>query len=142
MNPSELQALTNKLSLDLHQTQETVGGFSLSLTTLRDLNDTIDKMFEELQKLGKPELLDRLCPYFGVIWPAARALAETVDHELITGLKKTADTQILELGCGLALPSLIASLKGAKTWAVDFHPQVDRFIEINKLQNGATGLCY
>lgn len=142
MSLSELKDLTNRLSLDLHVTREQVGNTTLALTTLRDLNDTIDQMFDELQRIGKPELLDRLCPYFGVIWPAARALAEVVDHELIAGLQKTIDTKVLELGCGLALPSIIASLKGAQVLATDYHPQVERFLSINQTECKAQSLRY
>lgn len=139
---SELQELTERLSLDLIEIREKAGNSELSLTTLRDLDATIDQMFEELQRLQKPELLDQLCPYFGVIWPAARALAEVVDHALIPGLQQTVNTRIIELGCGLAMPSLVAAQKGAQVFATDFHPQVERFLKINREKNAASSLRY
>ena len=142
MNRHELRALTEKLSLDLTEINEKAGNTELRLTTLRDLDSTIDRMFEELTKLQRPELLDSLCPYFGVIWPAARALAEVVDHSLIPGLKMTVDMKIIELGCGLGLPALVAARKGAQTWAADFHPQVERFLALNREINGASSLRY
>lgn len=135
MTPDELRALTEKLSLDLVELNEIVGQTRLSLTTLRDLDATIDRMFDELTRLDRPELLDVLCPYFGVIWPSARALGELVDRELIDGIEKTRALRILELGCGLAMPSLIAAIKGAQTFATDFHPQVARFLELNRQRN-------
>jgi predicted nicotinamide N-methyase len=138
----ELQQLTEKLSLDLKEIEEPAGNSRLMLTTLRDLDATIDQMFEELTRLERPELLDQLCPYFGVIWPAARALAEVVDHALIPGLQQTADTRIIELGCGLAMPSLVAAQKGAQVFATDFHPQVERFLKINREKNHASSLKY
>lgn len=139
---TDLRALTEKLSLDLVEIEEPAGHTRLKLTTLRDLDATIDQVFEELTRLGEPELLDPLCPYFGVIWPAARALAEKVDHALIPGLKQTTDFKLIELGCGLAMPSLVAAKKGAQVYATDFHPQVERFLKINRERNQAASLRY
>ena len=45
-------------------------------------------VFRVLEETGRPELLEELCPYFGVIWPSARALSETLTElprERITG---------------------------------------------------------
>ena len=142
MTPKEIRELTESIPLDLKEIQETAGNTPLTLTTLRDLDATIDRIFEALSKLQKPELLDALCPYFGVIWPSARALAELVDHSLIAGLQKTLDTKILELGCGLAMPSLVSAKKGAQAWATDFHPQVERFLVMNREKNQAASLRY
>ncbi|MBU6374459.1 MAG: hypothetical protein KGQ59_00530 [Bdellovibrionales bacterium] len=142
MNQKEIRELTESIPLDLKEIQETAGNTPLTLTTLRDLDATIDRIFEALSQLQKPELLDSLCPYFGVIWPSARALAECVDHTLIAGLQKTLDTKILELGCGLAMPSLVSAKKGAQTWATDFHPQVERFLVMNREKNQAGLLRY
>ncbi|NDD90985.1 hypothetical protein EBZ37_02730 [bacterium] len=139
---SKRARLKTSPSLDLKEIQETAGNTPLTLTTLRDLDATIDRIFEALSKLQKPELLDALCPYFGVIWPSARALAELVDHSLIAGLQKTLDTKILELGCGLAMPSLVSAKKGAQAWATDFHPQVERFLVMNREKNQAASLRY
>jgi predicted nicotinamide N-methyase len=139
---NEIRELSEKLSLDLIEICEPAGNSQLSLSTLRDLDATIDRMFEELTRLQKPELLDQLCPYFGVIWPAARALAEVIDYALIPGLKQTVDTRIIELGCGLAIPSLVAAQKGAQVFATDFHPQVERFLKLNREKNCASSLRY
>jgi predicted nicotinamide N-methyase len=110
-----------------------VGGSVLDIETLDNLNDTIDQVFAILEKDGRPELLEKLCPYFGVIWPSAMALSLAIarmpDAE-IRGLR------ILELGCGLALPSLLAASRGARCVATDFHPEVPRFLESNCRLNG------
>jgi predicted nicotinamide N-methyase len=91
-------------------------------------------MFEELERLGRPELLERLCPYFGVIWPSARALALEV--------LASPPCRVIEMGCGLAIPSLIAAERGYDALATDFHPQVERFLEFNRAPNRAHGLRY
>ncbi|MFN7685012.1 MAG: class I SAM-dependent methyltransferase [Oligoflexia bacterium] len=126
----DLKSIARKLSIDLILTHERIGTHELKITTLRDLNATIDRMFEELEILGKPELLERLCPYFGVVWPSSRALALEV--------LATAPCRMLEMGCGLAIPSLLATRLGFNVVATDFHPQVERFLEINRDQNCTT----
>jgi predicted nicotinamide N-methyase len=126
---ADLHEITRRLSLDLHEIRERIESASgkvaeLKLTTLRDLNATIDLMFEELERLGMPELLEKLCPYFGVVWPSARALAGEV--------LEARPCRMLEMGCGLAVPSLVAARRGFDVVATDFHPQVERFLELNR----------
>jgi predicted nicotinamide N-methyase len=70
-------------------------------------------------------------PIFGMIWPAGVALA----YELMTiGI---ANLRILELGCGLALSSLVLKRRGADITASDHHPLAQEFLihntELNQL---------
>src|SRR6476619_5660622 len=61
----------------------------------------------ELLRPSAPEALideeafadDEFLPYWAELWPAARALAEALPD--VSGL------QVVELGCGLGLPSLV-----------------------------------
>src|SRR5690606_16381361 len=103
-----------------------------------DLNRTIDELFEELQWRGEPELLERYCPYFGTVWPSARALAETV----VSLGARMRGAEVLELGCGLALPGLLAARLGAQVTATDAHPDVPLFLERNRALNQVTSLKY
>lgn len=127
-----------KLDYTLKKTLENVGRLPISVTCLDNLDRTIDSLFVELEKIGRPELLEELCPYFGVVWPSARALAEHLEEE------RPEPGRALELGCGLALPSLVL----AKLWtesgepviATDYHPEVPRFLERNKTENSITNL--
>jgi predicted nicotinamide N-methyase len=109
-----------------------VGDIELEIEALDDLNRTIDELFLELERTGNSALLEELCPYFGTIWPSALALSETLatDAALLRG------RSVLELGCGLALPSLVAARAGARVTATDFHPEVPRFLERNRRGNG------
>lgn len=118
---------------------ESVGPFSLELECLRDLDETIDGLFAWLQAQGKEEELDRLCPYFGVVWPSARALGEMVAAIPDADLR---GKSVLELGCGLAIPSLIAAKRGAHVVATDFHLEVPRFLARNRELNGVIDLEY
>jgi predicted nicotinamide N-methyase len=103
------------------------------------LDETVDSMFEELDRLGSDRILEELCPYFGVVWPAAQALTEWMAQ---FGSGGFAGRQVLELGCGLALPSFLASRFGAKVTAADLHPDVPKFLKNNLAQNAGIEICF
>jgi predicted nicotinamide N-methyase len=56
---------------------------------------------------------DEFLPYWAELWPAATALAEALPGRL-DGIR------VVELGCGLGLPSLVAAARGADVTAVDW----------------------
>ncbi|HLD99628.1 MAG TPA: methyltransferase domain-containing protein [Bdellovibrionota bacterium] len=115
-----------------------IAGIDLRIECLKDLEQTIDQLFDVLQAGGDPSLLEEFCPYFGVIWPSALALAEAVAERdsLIRG------SEVLEIGCGLAIPSLVASRLGARVTATDFHPLVSEFLNRNVALNQIRNLNY
>src|SRR4051812_33170258 len=98
-----------QIQYDLKTQIERLGPHELHIECLKDLNQTIDQVFNFLEGTGDTRLLEELCPYFGVVWPAARGLAEYLSH-LSESLMN--QTRVIELGCGLALPSMIAAKKG------------------------------
>jgi predicted nicotinamide N-methyase len=105
-------------------TTRTYGDKLYVLEVIRDLDEAIDLI---CQTMTPEEQLDPfaedLCPYFGVLWPAAEALAQYLsDHAMLIKNKK-----VLEIGCGLGLPSLVASHLGGKVLATDFHPDVSEY---------------
>src|SRR3954451_10236375 len=53
-------------------------------------------------------------PYWAMPWPSGRVLAETV-----AAAPPAPATRVLELGCGLALPSIAAARAGAQVLATD-----------------------
>ena len=71
---------------------------------------------------------DEFLPYWAELWPAARALAEVLPD--VSGLR------VVELGCGLGLPSLIAAAKGASVTAVDWSPDAVELLLANAARNG------
>jgi predicted nicotinamide N-methyase len=77
-----------------------------------------------------------LWPLFGVIWPSGLALADFIDH-YPTGSKR-----ILEIGCGMALPSLLLNAKGADITATDCHPEVALFLARNTAINAGPTIAY
>ena len=128
-----------QLQYELVEQIEKIGQFQLRIQRLKDLDQAIDQVFAYLQAQGNPQQLEELCPYFGVIWPAARGLT----LHLSTFEKNTlSQMRILELGCGLALPSLFAAQLGAHVVATDFHPEVPRLLELNMRKNQLSSIQY
>jgi predicted nicotinamide N-methyase len=122
----------------LRETREELrSGKALTISCLESLDRTIDDLFDILKARGTPEILETLCPYFGTVWPAARALTlELLEEDRLEG------TRVLELGCGLAIPSIAAAMRGAETTATDCHPDIDAFLKINLAANGSPRVRY
>ncbi len=107
-----------------YQTLE-FGATDIHVCTLRDRQQFSDP-------LGKAEALgicDASWPLFGVVWPSGLALAHYIDGY------NTAAKRILEVGCGIALPSLLLHAKQADITATDYHPEVQTFLQRNALLN-------
>jgi len=106
----------------------------LEIEELKNLENTIDELFLELEKTGDANLLEDLCPYFGCVWPSARALKEYLTQH---NVESDGAVKVLEVGCGLAIPSLYLAktLKFSKVIASDFHPEVPKFLERNLKRN-------
>jgi len=68
-------------------------------------------------------------PLFGQIWPSSRILADAMQTFSIEGKR------ILEIGCGLALASLVMQRRGADITASDCHPLAAAFLVENLLLN-------
>ena len=71
---------------------------------------------------------DEYLPYWAELWPSALALAEA--------LAVARPARVLELGCGLAVPSLVAALGGAEVVATDWSPEAVRVAADNAHRNG------
>jgi predicted nicotinamide N-methyase len=90
----------------------------------------------ELLRPSSPEALideeafavDEFMPYWAELWPAARALAEALPD--VGGLR------VVELGCGLGLPSLVAAAKGASVTATDWSHDAIALLRENAARNG------
>lgn len=108
---------------------EKVGGFPVYIKSLKDLDKAVDDLCKSMNPKNEAEQdeLLKLCPYFGVIWPAARGLSEFISERKKDFHKKRG----LEVGCGLALPSIIATKMGAQMVATDFHPHVESWVQKN-----------
>lgn len=74
---------------------------------------------------------DEFLPYWAELWPSGVALARLVAGRPLGGRR------VLELGCGLALPSLAAALAGAHVVATDWSEDALRLARLNADRNGA-----
>jgi predicted nicotinamide N-methyase len=66
---------------------------------------------------------------FGTVWPSGLLLAD------IMSTYDVANVNILEVGCGLGLASLVTNARGARHTASDYHPLACEFIRENNRLN-------
>ena len=71
-----------------------------------------------------------LAPYWSVLWRSGVALARELDGESLRGLR------VVELGCGLALPSIAAARAGAEMLATDGCAEALELVARNAEANG------
>ncbi|HEX7525936.1 MAG TPA: methyltransferase domain-containing protein [Gaiellaceae bacterium] len=71
---------------------------------------------------------DEFLPYWAELWPAATALAEALPD--VAGLR------VVELGCGLGVPSLVAAARGAEVTATDWSADAIDLLRGNAARNG------
>ena len=80
-------------------------------------------------------------PLFGVLWPSAALLAARLAARMaLRGWR--AHERILEVGCGLALASLVGHRRGADVTASDSHPLAAQFLAHNLALNGLPPMAY
>lgn len=71
---------------------------------------------------------DEFLPYWAELWPAATALAEA--------LPDVDRLRVVELGCGLGVPSLLAAARGARVTATDWSEDAIELLRENAQGNG------
>ena len=74
---------------------------------------------------------DEFLPYWAELWPSGVALARHV------GALELAGWKVLELGCGLGLPSLAAALRGADVLATDWAEDAIELLRKNAERSAA-----
>ncbi len=88
-----------------------------------------DSLFDQLLKKnsGDPGVIDEQIPYWAELWPSAIALSEyIVEHkDLFVG------NSVLEIGCGLGLPGIVAGMQGAKVTLTDYLQGAIEFAAFN-----------
>ena len=97
-------------------------GRDLSILRPRDSEELLDE-----EAFEREEFL----PYWAELWPSALALARALEHRSFRGARA------VELGCGLAIPSIVAALGGARVLATDWSPDAIAFAAENAARNGA-----
>ncbi len=76
-------------------------------------------------------------PLFGLLWPSGLQLAVRLAARMLRPGER-----ILEMGCGLALASLVAHRRGADVTASDKHPLTQLFLDHNLRLNDLAPMAY
>ncbi len=109
--------------MDLVEEIVVLGGRDLAVLRPRDSEALLDEhAFEQ----------DEFMPYWAELWPSGVALARTVAARSLKGAR------VLELGCGLGLPSLAAALAGGRVLATDWAPAALDLLARNAERNAAS----
>src|SRR5262245_7163323 len=107
--------------VELVEERLTLGSLELVLVRPRDSEELLDEeAFEQEEYL----------PYWAELCPCSLPLAPVAGQLRPTG-------SVVELGCGLGLPSIVAALGGAAVTATDWSSDALAFAERNAERNGA-----
>jgi len=96
-----------------------VGGRELELLSPANADDLISE--DDYVK-------DERLPYWADLWPSSQVLAEEVRTMRLGGQR------VLELGCGLGLVSIAATLAGADVTATDYYDDALLFAQLNVME--------
>ena len=108
--------------MDLVEESVALRGAALHVLRPRDAEALLDeRAFEHEEYL----------PYWAELWPSGVALARRVAARALKGAR------VLELGCGLGLPSLAAALAGGRVLATDWSPLAIDLLHENAARNDA-----
>lgn len=99
-----------------------IGSRRFKLAHPREMEALIDH--EEFRR-------DERLPYWARLWPSAITLAGAVLEQA----EQVAGRQVIELGCGLGLPSIAAAAVGAHVLATDYYDAALEFVRYNALVN-------
>lgn len=98
---------------------------------LPDRQLTLDVVGRVEEFIGNPEN-EYDVPCWAEVWPAAIALAGYLSGLELQGKR------VLELGCGLGLPGLVAAVRGAQVTFSDYHPEALELVRHNAGRLGLT----
>src|SRR4051794_281170 len=106
--------------LDLVEASVVLPGRTLTILRPRSAEALLDeKAFEH----------EEFLPYWAELWGSGEELSEEVAERDVSGLR------VVELGCGLALPSLAAAAGGAHVLATDWAPDAIELLRENARRN-------
>jgi predicted nicotinamide N-methyase len=103
-------------------TQDTIELGPLALDILRP--PSADELIDEARFAD-----DEFMPYWAELWPSGLELARAVAVRDLEGVR------VLELGCGLGLPSLAAAARGARVVATDWAEEALALLRENAARN-------
>lgn len=110
---------------ELAQSCVSIAGREYRLLRPRNIDDLISE---------EDFAIDERIPYWADVWPSARILSEQV--AAIDGSGK----RLLELGCGVGLPAIVAAAAGFESLATDYYADALEFTAANAERNGVAGV--
>jgi predicted nicotinamide N-methyase len=110
------------MAADLVEEIVALDGLDVRLLRPRDSESLLDEHAFEA---------DEYLPYWAEMWPSSIALARSVAVRALRGRR------VVELGCGLGLPSIVAALRGARVLATDWSSDAVAATARNAALNGA-----
>lgn len=119
--------------LTKHEDVAIAGAADLQICSLLDREQFADPL-GEAAALG---ISSAAWPLFGLVWPSGLQLAATMAARPLVPQQR-----ILEVGCGLALASLVCHRRGADITASDCHPLAHSFLLRNTTLNDLPPLRY
>jgi predicted nicotinamide N-methyase len=118
-----------ELDVELVDDAVALDGLELAILHPRQADELLDE-----DAFAREEYL----PYWAELWPSGVALARALRGRALRGAR------VLELGCGLALPSIVAARAGARVLATDWSADAVEFAARNAARNGVeleTAIC-
>ncbi len=119
--------------LTKHEHIAVAGVADVHIRSLLDRNQFFDPL-GQAQDLG---ISSATWPLFGLLWPSGAHLAARIALRPVN-----LNEHILEVGCGLALSSIVAHRRGADVTASDCHPLAGNFLQRNLDLNGLLPMPY
>lgn len=108
------------------------GGLNLNIRSLLDIQQYFDPD-GEAEDAG---ISAASWPLFGLVWPSAQKLADLMQ------IYTLGERRILEIGCGLALASMVVHRRHGDITASDCHPLTETFLNANLQLNTLPALKY
>ncbi len=127
-----------------HRAPAPTPGYQTKTETLRTLGADLQvrslldrqQFHDPLGEAERAGIFEAQWPLFGLVWPSGLVLADSMlTHEL-------AGKRILELGCGLALASMVVQRRGGDITASDRHPLTEAFLLQNLKLNHMGAMKY
>lgn len=116
--------------------QEQIGVAGVADLTIRSLLDR-EQYADPLGAAERLGISSAAWPLFGLLWPSGAQLAARLALRPVAAAER-----ILELGCGLALASLVGHRRGADVTASDCHPLAESFLRENLRLNQMLPMKY
>jgi predicted nicotinamide N-methyase len=123
MNADPLTTLRSRFDIVVQEV--TVAGRRWQLARPRSADELIDE--EAFQRDGR-------IPYWADVWVSSRILAEELARP------RPGRLRVLELGCGVGLPAMVAAGRGHTVVATDYYREALEFVEANARLNDLTTL--